>query len=154
MVNITRFPVGMLTIYRILLTARKSTSHLYPTLLGPQGQPRYQILWILPIEKTWVVLFWSVHNYSFFFSHLNTNFACFFPHICLNLWRIWTLSFHFSQYHDVQLKLCGGGRWELTKLKGGNGSLNLREEATWLLTNVPERKRQCGRRSRKTLLSY
>uniref|UniRef100_A0A671UYC5 ATP-binding cassette, sub-family D (ALD), member 4 n=1 Tax=Sparus aurata TaxID=8175 RepID=A0A671UYC5_SPAAU len=35
-----------------------------------------------------------------------------------------------EKYHDVQLKLCGGGRWELTKLKGGSGSLNLREEAT------------------------
>lgn len=34
-----------------------------------------------------------------------------------------------SQYHDVQLKLCGGGRWEITKLKGGSGIL--REEALW-----------------------
>uniref|UniRef100_A0A8D0AL78 ATP-binding cassette, sub-family D (ALD), member 4 n=1 Tax=Sander lucioperca TaxID=283035 RepID=A0A8D0AL78_SANLU len=33
-----------------------------------------------------------------------------------------------EKYHDVQLKLCGGGLWELTKLKGGSGSL--REEAT------------------------
>ncbi|KAK5852994.1 hypothetical protein PBY51_006819 [Eleginops maclovinus] len=32
-----------------------------------------------------------------------------------------------EKYHDVQLKLCGGGQWELTKLKGGSGSL--REEA-------------------------
>ncbi|XP_067338666.1 ATP-binding cassette sub-family D member 4 isoform X2 [Channa argus] len=33
-----------------------------------------------------------------------------------------------EKYHDVQLKLCGGGAWELTKLKGGSGSLNNREE--------------------------
>lgn len=78
MVNITRFPVGMLTIYRILLTARKITSHLYPTLLGPQGQPHYQILWILPIEKTWVVLFWSVHNYSVFFLTFKHQLRLFF----------------------------------------------------------------------------
>ncbi|KAI4802324.1 hypothetical protein KUCAC02_020172 [Chaenocephalus aceratus] len=32
-----------------------------------------------------------------------------------------------EKYHDVQLKLCGGGRWEITKLKGGSGIL--REEA-------------------------
>ncbi|XP_056150311.1 ATP-binding cassette sub-family D member 4 [Lampris incognitus] len=32
-----------------------------------------------------------------------------------------------EKYHDVLLKLCGEGRWELTKLKGGGGSLNLRE---------------------------
>ncbi|KAM3861190.1 lysosomal cobalamin transporter ABCD4-like [Diretmus argenteus] len=32
-----------------------------------------------------------------------------------------------EKYHDVQLKLCGEGRWELAKLKGGSGSLNLRE---------------------------
>uniref|UniRef100_A0A671UZP7 ATP-binding cassette, sub-family D (ALD), member 4 n=1 Tax=Sparus aurata TaxID=8175 RepID=A0A671UZP7_SPAAU len=25
-----------------------------------------------------------------------------------------------EKYHDVQLKLCGGGRWELTKLKGAS----------------------------------
>ncbi|XP_056284028.1 ATP-binding cassette sub-family D member 4 isoform X1 [Pseudoliparis swirei] len=28
-----------------------------------------------------------------------------------------------EKYHDVQLKLCGGGLWELTKLKGGTKSL-------------------------------
>uniref|UniRef100_A0A3B4UPR9 ATP-binding cassette, sub-family D (ALD), member 4 n=1 Tax=Seriola dumerili TaxID=41447 RepID=A0A3B4UPR9_SERDU len=33
-----------------------------------------------------------------------------------------------EKYHDVQLKLCGGGRWELTNLKGGSGSLNHRDE--------------------------
>uniref|UniRef100_A0AAQ6IUF7 ATP-binding cassette, sub-family D (ALD), member 4 n=1 Tax=Anabas testudineus TaxID=64144 RepID=A0AAQ6IUF7_ANATE len=32
-----------------------------------------------------------------------------------------------EKYHDVQLKLCGEGRWELTKLKGGSGSLNHRD---------------------------
>ncbi|KAF3849839.1 hypothetical protein F7725_019558 [Dissostichus mawsoni] len=26
-----------------------------------------------------------------------------------------------EKYHDVQLKLCGGGQWEITKLKGGSG---------------------------------
>lgn len=25
-----------------------------------------------------------------------------------------------EKYHDVQLKLCGGGRWEVTKLRGGS----------------------------------
>uniref|UniRef100_A0A8D3DLD2 ABC transporter domain-containing protein n=1 Tax=Scophthalmus maximus TaxID=52904 RepID=A0A8D3DLD2_SCOMX len=33
-----------------------------------------------------------------------------------------------EKYHDVQLKLCGGGRWELSWLKGGNSSLNHRDE--------------------------
>ncbi|TKS76398.1 ATP-binding cassette sub-family D member 4 PMP70-related protein [Collichthys lucidus] len=37
-----------------------------------------------------------------------------------------------EKYHDVQLKLCGEGQWELTKLKGGSGSLSLREETTCL----------------------
>lgn len=27
-----------------------------------------------------------------------------------------------EKYHDVQLKLCGEGLWELTKLKGGSKS--------------------------------
>ncbi|XP_060908117.1 ATP-binding cassette sub-family D member 4 [Labrus mixtus] len=35
-----------------------------------------------------------------------------------------------EKFHDVQLKLCGEGRWELTKLKGGSGSPNLRVEDT------------------------
>uniref|UniRef100_A0A668S6U1 ABC transporter domain-containing protein n=1 Tax=Oreochromis aureus TaxID=47969 RepID=A0A668S6U1_OREAU len=34
-----------------------------------------------------------------------------------------------EKYHDVQLKLCGEGRWELTKLKGASGNLSLRDEA-------------------------
>uniref|UniRef100_A0A8C3AKU8 ATP-binding cassette, sub-family D (ALD), member 4 n=1 Tax=Cyclopterus lumpus TaxID=8103 RepID=A0A8C3AKU8_CYCLU len=33
-----------------------------------------------------------------------------------------------EKYHDVQLKLCGGGLWELTKLKGGTRSLEEEEE--------------------------
>ncbi|XP_035474208.2 ATP-binding cassette sub-family D member 4 isoform X1 [Scophthalmus maximus] len=33
-----------------------------------------------------------------------------------------------EKYHDVQLKLCGGGQWELSWLKGGNSSLNHRDE--------------------------
>uniref|UniRef100_A0AAQ5Z4N5 ABC transporter domain-containing protein n=1 Tax=Amphiprion ocellaris TaxID=80972 RepID=A0AAQ5Z4N5_AMPOC len=33
-----------------------------------------------------------------------------------------------EKYHDVQLKLCGEGRWELTKLKGASGSLSLSED--------------------------
>uniref|UniRef100_A0A3Q4HQJ9 ATP-binding cassette, sub-family D (ALD), member 4 n=1 Tax=Neolamprologus brichardi TaxID=32507 RepID=A0A3Q4HQJ9_NEOBR len=33
-----------------------------------------------------------------------------------------------EKYHDVQLKLCGEGRWELTKLKGASGNLSLRDE--------------------------
>ncbi|TNN82665.1 ATP-binding cassette sub-family D member 4 [Liparis tanakae] len=33
-----------------------------------------------------------------------------------------------EKYHDVQLKLCGGGLWELTKLKGGTKSLVEEEE--------------------------
>ncbi|XP_054617255.1 ATP-binding cassette sub-family D member 4 isoform X2 [Dunckerocampus dactyliophorus] len=28
-----------------------------------------------------------------------------------------------EKHHDVQLKLCGAGRWELIRLKGGDGSL-------------------------------
>ncbi|KAM4633388.1 lysosomal cobalamin transporter ABCD4 [Polymixia lowei] len=32
-----------------------------------------------------------------------------------------------EKYHDVLLKLCGEGRWELTKLKGAGGGLILRE---------------------------
>ncbi|XP_054876089.1 ATP-binding cassette sub-family D member 4 isoform X4 [Poeciliopsis prolifica] len=35
-----------------------------------------------------------------------------------------------EKYHDMQLKLCGEGRWELTKLKGTSGTLSLRQEAT------------------------
>ncbi|XP_018550038.1 ATP-binding cassette sub-family D member 4 [Lates calcarifer] len=35
-----------------------------------------------------------------------------------------------EKYHDVQLKLCGGGRWELTKLKGGSSSMNHTDETT------------------------
>lgn len=31
------------------------------------------------------------------------------------------------KYHDAQLKLCGGGRWELTDLRGGSNS-SLSEE--------------------------
>uniref|UniRef100_A0AAX7TAV2 ATP-binding cassette, sub-family D (ALD), member 4 n=1 Tax=Astatotilapia calliptera TaxID=8154 RepID=A0AAX7TAV2_ASTCA len=34
-----------------------------------------------------------------------------------------------EKYHDVQLKLCGEGRWELTKLKGTSGNLSLKDEA-------------------------
>uniref|UniRef100_A0A3Q2X0B7 ATP-binding cassette, sub-family D (ALD), member 4 n=1 Tax=Haplochromis burtoni TaxID=8153 RepID=A0A3Q2X0B7_HAPBU len=34
-----------------------------------------------------------------------------------------------EKYHDVQLKLCGEGRWELTKLKGASGNLSLKDEA-------------------------
>ncbi|KAM9704061.1 lysosomal cobalamin transporter ABCD4 isoform 2-T2 [Menidia menidia] len=33
-----------------------------------------------------------------------------------------------EKFHDVQLKLCGGGRWELTKIKGAGGNPGLREE--------------------------
>lgn len=44
MMIISKVLVAMLTIYRILLTARKTISQLYPTLLGPQGQILYQIL--------------------------------------------------------------------------------------------------------------
>uniref|UniRef100_A0A7N8XWZ7 ATP-binding cassette, sub-family D (ALD), member 4 n=1 Tax=Mastacembelus armatus TaxID=205130 RepID=A0A7N8XWZ7_9TELE len=33
-----------------------------------------------------------------------------------------------EKYHDVQLKLCGGGRWELTKLKGNSRNLSHMEE--------------------------
>uniref|UniRef100_A0A3Q3IQL3 ABC transporter domain-containing protein n=1 Tax=Monopterus albus TaxID=43700 RepID=A0A3Q3IQL3_MONAL len=33
-----------------------------------------------------------------------------------------------EKYHDVQLKLCGGGRWELTKIRASSGSLNHRDE--------------------------
>ncbi|XP_068432824.1 lysosomal cobalamin transporter ABCD4 [Clinocottus analis] len=35
-----------------------------------------------------------------------------------------------EKYHDVQLKLCGGGLWELTKLKGGTKNLKEEEEET------------------------
>uniref|UniRef100_A0A668AYH1 ATP-binding cassette, sub-family D (ALD), member 4 n=1 Tax=Myripristis murdjan TaxID=586833 RepID=A0A668AYH1_9TELE len=34
-----------------------------------------------------------------------------------------------EKYHDIQLKLCGDGRWEVTKLKGSGGSLILRDPA-------------------------
>uniref|UniRef100_A0A3B4ZIT1 ATP binding cassette subfamily D member 4 n=1 Tax=Stegastes partitus TaxID=144197 RepID=A0A3B4ZIT1_9TELE len=33
-----------------------------------------------------------------------------------------------EKYHDVQLKLCGEGRWELTRLKGASGSLSLKDD--------------------------
>uniref|UniRef100_A0A3B3DXR1 ATP-binding cassette, sub-family D (ALD), member 4 n=1 Tax=Oryzias melastigma TaxID=30732 RepID=A0A3B3DXR1_ORYME len=33
-----------------------------------------------------------------------------------------------EKYHDVQLRLCGGGRWELTKLKGASRSSDHNEE--------------------------
>uniref|UniRef100_A0A3Q1HWM8 ATP-binding cassette, sub-family D (ALD), member 4 n=1 Tax=Acanthochromis polyacanthus TaxID=80966 RepID=A0A3Q1HWM8_9TELE len=33
-----------------------------------------------------------------------------------------------EKYHDVQLKLCGEGRWELTKLKEASGSLSQSED--------------------------
>lgn len=32
-----------------------------------------------------------------------------------------------EKYHDVQLKLCGEGQWELTKLKGASGSVSEEE---------------------------
>lgn len=74
-------------------------------------------------------------NMSIFLG-FNTYLLLLCSDICLNLRRILTVSLCFSQYHDVQLKLCGGGRWELTKLKGGSGSLSLREEATWLQSSL------------------
>lgn len=33
------------------------------------------------------------------------------------LLMILVVLFCFEQYHDVMLRLCGGGHWELTKLE-------------------------------------
>lgn len=84
------------------------------------------------MSKVQLVSFCQFNIKMSVFLRFNTYLLLLCSHSCLNLCRMLTVSFCFSQYHDVQLKLCGGGRWELTKLKGGSGSLSLREEATWL----------------------